>query len=256
MSDVEKKLYELHDISRQKRVRVLYDRLPDEDSFIAIFNNNSYIYLDVRLSEIKELVQLAHENGHVFCGISNETTPEWLDDIYEKRAWNWAATYLVPYNKYSEVMRDPFVDNDAEAAANLHVSIKILQKARKYYYSIGLPITKAELEYVYHKNVQAGIVAETPNVIKYDISESEPPTLYLPFRIDRTQKQKRYDIRRLKYKEYTRVMKQPNILCDTETAEELNIPIEFLRRARWFYKSIGLPVRQCELITDWRQWDY
>ena len=136
MTDVEIKLLELHDIARNNRIRVLYDRLSDEDSFITEFNNNAYIYLDTRLTGINELERFTHETGHAFCGISNENDPEWLQTMYEKRAWNWAATHLVTYRRYSEVMRDPFVDNDIEAAAKLNVSIKILHKARDYYYRI------------------------------------------------------------------------------------------------------------------------
>jgi hypothetical protein len=258
MPDVDEKLRALYDIARERDIMVIYDRLPYEDSFITKLNGKSYIYLDTRLSGIKELVQLTHEIGHDYYGISTVDTPEWLDDKYEKKAWTWAATYLVSYIRYSEVMRDPFVDSDAEAANKLNVSIKILHKARDYYHRIGLPVSKADIEYVHRKKMQNETGSENPNVSEYEPSESEElQRVNVPRVLDRVQSKKQYaNISRLKYKDYARVMKQPNIMYDIEAAEELYISVGFLRRAREIFLLKGLHIRQYFFVTDWRNWNY
>ena len=260
MSDIDGMILDLHNIAENRNIKVAYRYLPDKKSFIVSRNEKTYVCLDARLTGVDELVQLTHETGHVFCGISDEYTPKWLDDIYERKAWNWAATYLVPYKDYSAIMRDPFVDNDEEAAAKANVTVEILHKARKYYYNLGLPVTKAALEYAYGKIEQLETITDLPTLVDHDndITENEKhfSNRHVPHRTNKTQSQKQYDISRIKYSDYVKIMKQPNIMCDIELAEELNTSVAQMRRARWYFRSQGLPVRQGELIIDWRQWNY
>ena len=81
--------------------------MPNKDSFIAEYNGKTYIYIGVSVKDYAELTHLVHEIAHALCGISDETTPEWLDEVYEKRVWAWVFEYLVPYDNIVRTLKQP-----------------------------------------------------------------------------------------------------------------------------------------------------
>jgi len=64
--------------------------------------------------------------------------------LLEERAWDWAATYLVPYREYKKMMRDPHINSDYDMAEALEVDIEILQRAVRVYKRQGLDIRRSE----------------------------------------------------------------------------------------------------------------
>ena len=74
--------------------------------------------------------------------------------------------------------------------------------------------------------------------------------------IHNLQLKNKFDLNRITYEDYARVMRQPNIMCDMDAAEELNVTIGMLWQAREYFISQGLPIRQCYFIMDELQWYY
>ena len=146
MTDSDKKILDLHEIARKRRVKVYYNHLlPDEESFISSFNGETYIYLDIQLTEKDEILHFAHEIGHDFVGIREETTPAWLAELYETRAMDWAATYLIPQEDFIRVLGNSYIMCEAEAAEELGVDIETLLRAAEYYKRAGLPSRQCEV---------------------------------------------------------------------------------------------------------------
>jgi Zn-dependent peptidase ImmA (M78 family) len=58
------------------------------------------------------------------------------------------------------------------------------------------------------------------------------------------------------YEDVVKVLKDSFIRYECEAAEELNVNIDMFLRAVEYYRSKGLPVRRCDFIPDWRQFDY
>ena len=86
-----------------------------------------------------------------------------------------------------------------------------------------------------------------------NIPEPKPPS----FHANRSRSKKQYEIRsHIKYSDYVKVMKRPDILCDQEAAEELHITIGFLNRVRYYFRKKGLAVRRGEFNIDWRNYSY
>ena len=56
--------------------------------------------------------------------------------------------------------------------------------------------------------------------------------------------------------DFMKVLNDGFIRCEYEAAEELHVDMETFCQIVEYFKSKGLPVRQCEVISDWRQWDY
>ena len=136
----------MHKIAVKRKVKVYYKcLLPDEESFIASYNDEAYIYLDIQLNGNDEVRRLAHEVGHDFVGIREQSTPEWLADMYENRANDWAATYLIPQDDFINVLSNTFIRCEAEAAEELGVDIETLLRAIEYYRKKGLPVRQCEV---------------------------------------------------------------------------------------------------------------
>ena len=116
-----------------------------------------------------------------------------------------------------------------------HMAVRTLRKARQYYYAEAAEDSPTEKRITY---IRARTIRQRRKT-------------------DRAQSRRQYDVRsRLRYKDYVKVMKLPEIMNDYEASEELRIPVEFLRYGRRYFRTLGLPVRQGELITDWRNWVY
>jgi len=58
------------------------------------------------------------------------------------------------------------------------------------------------------------------------------------------------------YEDFVKVLKDGYLRNEYEAAEELKVGYELFMFAARYYASRGLPTRRCELISDWRQWDY
>lgn len=144
MSDLENKILDLHKIARNKKVRVLYCILPDQDSFVTLYDGKTYIYLDVRLNDYNELKQFSHEMGHDFGGIKTRETPDWLAEIFETRARNWANTYLVPYEEIKKTFKTTYIRCECEAAEEIGVDVDTFLQSVEYYQSKGLPVKQCE----------------------------------------------------------------------------------------------------------------
>ena len=146
MLDSDKMISDLFDIAHERKIRVYYKHLlPDEESFIVSHGGESYIYLEVCLNGFAEIKHFAHEVGHDFVGISDKTTSAWLSEAFERRACEWAVTYLIKYDEFIQTLQNPFVRNDFEAAEELGVDIETVERVRQYYERKDLKVRQCDV---------------------------------------------------------------------------------------------------------------
>jgi len=143
------RLIKLYELGEENGVRFWNSYLPDEDGATFRKKHLTIIYISIKLSEKEEYIVLAHEMGHYFMDCATAFSVPVSKMIDEARADNWKAAYLVPYDRYIQVMRNTFVFSDFEAAEELGVDIESIIRAREKYKSQGLPVSQAELGCVY-----------------------------------------------------------------------------------------------------------
>ena len=146
-----KRLIKLYGLGEKEGVKFWNAYLPHEDG--ATFRKDGFtlIYISVKLSEKQEYIVLAHEMGHFYMDCATCFSVPASKMIDESRADNWKAQYLVPREKYIEVMRSPFVYSDFEAAEELGVDIDSIVRVRESFRAQGLPVSQAELDCVYRE---------------------------------------------------------------------------------------------------------
>lgn len=146
-----KKLVELYSMAKNIDVPIRYIDIPDVVGTTIFVIDTFHILINSNIDEDEEVDAVSHEMGHVKKGIATELSPLCVHRIYEERAKNWAATYLVPHDEYERVLHNPYVQNDWEAAEEIGVDIETLQRARRRYELQGLPVSQAGLGCVYRE---------------------------------------------------------------------------------------------------------
>ena len=140
-----KSLIKLYELGEKDGVKFWNAYLPHEDG--ATFRKDCFtlIYISIKLGEHEEYIVLAHEMGHFYMDCATAFSVPVSKMIDESRADGWKAAYLVPRDKYLEVMRNPFVYSDFEAAEELGVDIESIVRIREAFKAQGLPVSQAEL---------------------------------------------------------------------------------------------------------------
>ena len=143
-----KKLIDLYNLGVKEGVKFLNIKMYNTKGLTNRSHGVTLIVINLLLGEQEEYIVLAHEMGHFYKDCTSALSIPVSKMISEARAEAWKATYLVPYDKYKEVMRNPFVFSDFEAAEELGVDINSIVCARRRFEAKGLPISQAELDCV------------------------------------------------------------------------------------------------------------
>ena len=241
-------MLDLYDIAEREGIRFLNVNLPESHGATCRANGITFIYVATALNERQELIAVSHEMGHYF-----------KDNLWrknQKAAWEWAATYIISREDYLNVLNDPFVNSDYEAATTLRIPMKLFHIVKEYYKHKVFPVRQDESGIRYWQGIGTETFTKKTNEILSVPQNKKPPPIYVPHGIHRANPRIQYEIKHIKYDDYASVMKKTYITCDSEAAEALSVSTYNLRIERASFQSQGLPVRQCDFVTDWRDWYY
>ena len=139
------KLSELYKIAQDNDIGVYFLKMTDELKGYSTYANGCYdIFINNSLSYDDILHSMAHEMWHIQHGIGFAWTSDFQNELYERKAENYAITYIVPYEDVVDVVTDMYIKCEYEAAEKLHLDMNTFMWAVKYYESLGLPVRQCD----------------------------------------------------------------------------------------------------------------
>ena len=140
------KLEELYDIAKSEDIGVFFRNMSDGLNGYATLSDDCYdLFLNIELDDDEILKSMAHEMGHINGNMCFEWKSDYLNNLYERRAENFAVSYIVPYEDVVGVLNDKYIRCEYEAAEELRVDVNTFAQAIEYYKTKGFPVRQCEI---------------------------------------------------------------------------------------------------------------
>ena len=143
--EYDKKLIELYNLGEKEDIEFININLGHNKGLTRRDEGISFIILSLKLKGKEEYLVLCHEMGHYYKDCRTKLAVPASKAIEEARADKWKAQYLIPREKYIEIMHSPYVGNDWEAAEELGVDMDSIVCIHDVFRAQGLSVSQADL---------------------------------------------------------------------------------------------------------------